>query len=169
MAGPPTPADPRRRGAFEGPLLTLGWREWAALPELGLAAVKAKIDTGARTSTLHAFYLESYRHRGERWVRFGVHPLQRRTDVVIHCSAPVHDRRTVSDSGGHRERRYVIRTRIAIGTAAWPVEMTLTNRDSMLFRMLLGRTAMAGRVRVDPGRSFLCGRERDPQVHYLQN
>lgn len=169
MESSSVPADPRRRGALEGPLLTLGWREWAALPELGLAAVKAKIDTGARTSTLHAFYLESYRHRGERWVRFGVHPLQRRTDVVIHCSALVLDRRTVSDSGGHRERRYVIRTRIEIGTAAWPVEVTLTNRDSMLFRMLLGRTAMAGRVRVDPGSSFLCGRQRDAQARYLQS
>lgn len=158
----------RRRPVAQGPTLTLGWREWVALPGLGLPAVKAKIDTGARTSTLHAFYLESYRHRGERWVRFGVHPLQRRTDVVVHCTAPVLDRRTVRDSGGHRERRYVIRTDVRIGAARWSVEMTLTNRDSMLFRMLLGRTAMSGRVRVDPSRSFLCGRERDPQVHYTE-
>jgi hypothetical protein len=158
----------RRAPVPEGPSLLLGWREWVALPGLGLPAVKAKIDTGARTSTLHAFYLESYRHRGERWVRFGVHPLQRRTDVVVHCTAPVLDRRTVRDSGGHRERRYVVATEVRIGTALWPVEMTLTNRDSMLFRMLLGRTAMRGRVRIDPGRSFLCGRERNAEAHYVQ-
>ncbi|MCU0836289.1 MAG: ATP-dependent zinc protease [Chromatiaceae bacterium] len=146
--------------------LTLGWREWIALPEIGLTLIKAKVDTGARTSTLHAFYVESYRQQGESWVRFGVHPLQRRTDVVVHCQAPVLDRRTVSDSGGHRERRYVIATPVAIGGTVWPLELTLTNRDAMLFRMLLGRTAMAGRALVDPQCSYLCGRQRDPGSRY---
>ncbi len=146
--------------------LMLGWREWIALPELGLGLVKAKIDTGARTSTLHAFYVDGFRRGGQHYVRFGVHPLQKRTDVVIHSEALVLDQRRVTDSGGHREDRYVIRTRLALGGQDWPIEMTLTNRETMLFRMLLGRTALAGRARVDPARSFLTGRVARPREHY---
>lgn len=152
-------------GETSGTLL-LGWREWVALPELGLSLVKAKVDTGARTSTLHAFYVDGF-HRGrERYVRFGVHPLQKRTDVVIHGEALVIDQRRVTDSGGHREDRYIIRSRLMLAGQDWPIEMTLTNRESMLFRMLLGRTALAGRARVDPARSFLTGRVARPREHY---
>lgn len=161
-----TSADARNERSEPPTRLTLGWREWIALPELGLPLIKAKIDTGARTSTLHAFYVESFWRGAELWVRFGVHPLQRRTDVVVHCQAPVLERRTVSDSGGHRERRYVIATPVEVGGAAWPLELTLTNRDAMLFRMLLGRTAMAGRAVVDPQCSYLCGRQRNPGSRY---
>jgi hypothetical protein len=146
--------------------LLLGWREWIALPDLGLSLVKAKIDTGARTSTLHAFYVDGFRRGGQHYVRFGVHPLQKRTDVVIHAEASVLDQRRVTDSGGHREDRYVIRTRLALAGQDWPIEMTLTNRETMLFRMLLGRTALAGRARVDPARSFLTGRVARPREHY---
>lgn len=138
----------------------IGWREWVAIPDLGLPAIKAKIDTGARTSALHAFYLEPFRSRGVERIRFGVHPLQRRQDIVVECEADVLDRRLVSDSGGHRELRYVIRANVVLGDAAWPVELTLTDRDTMQFRMLLGRTAMHGRWQVDPGRSYRCGRVR---------
>ncbi|MCG6895668.1 MAG: ATP-dependent zinc protease [Thiocapsa sp.] len=146
--------------------MLLGWREWVALPELGLTLVKAKVDTGARTSTLHAFYVDSFYRCGKRYVRFGVHPLQRRTDVVVHGEALVVDQRRVADSGGHREERFVIHTRLLLAGCAWPIEVTLTNRETMLFRMLLGRTAIAGRARVDPARSFLTGRVERPWERY---
>jgi len=139
-------------------LAAIGWREWLSLPELGIPHLKAKVDTGARTSALHACYLEPFRERGVAMVRFGIHPLQRRTDIVIDCTAAVIDRREVTDSGGHREKRYVIATRAVLGDVAWPLELTLTNRDTMRFRMLLGRTAMEGRFAVIPSASYLLGR-----------
>lgn len=142
------------------PPLLLGWREWIGLPELGLTLIKAKIDTGARTSTLHAFYVDHFRRRGQRHVRFGIHPLQRRTDVVVHGEARIIDQRRVSDSGGHREDRFVIQTRLLLAGRDWPIEITLTNRETMLFRMLLGRTALAGLAQVDPAHSYLTGRVR---------
>jgi hypothetical protein len=146
--------------------LILGWREWLALPELGLPAIKAKVDTGARTSTLHAFYVDTFRRDGRLYARFGVHPLQQRADLVIHGEAPVIDRRQVSDSGGHREERYVIETRLALAGREWPIELTLTNRETMLFRMLLGRTAINGRALVDPEKSFLTGQVQRPWESY---
>jgi hypothetical protein len=138
---------------------TIGWREWLALPELSIPAIKVKIDTGARTSALHAFSVEPYEENGLQMVRFGVHPLQRRLDVEIICAAPIKDFREVSDSGGHREMRYVIETDIQLGAQTRRVEMTLTNRDNMKFRMLLGRTALAG-ILVAPDRSYLLGRKK---------
>jgi hypothetical protein len=138
--------------------ITVGWREWCSLPELGLPAIKAKVDTGARTSCLHAFSLETYDKDGETWVRFGMHPNQDDTDTEIFCDSRVIDVRPVTDSGGHTEQRYVISTALLIGEQQWPIELTLTNRDSMLFRMLLGRTAMENRVVVNPAASFLMGR-----------
>ncbi|WP_423823584.1 ATP-dependent zinc protease [Salinisphaera sp. SPP-AMP-43] len=134
----------------------IGWREWVSLPDLGIDAIKAKIDTGARTSALHTFSLDTGHERGERIARFGVHPYQGDTDRVVWCQAPIVDERNVRDSGGHREWRYVIATDLAMGARRWTVEITLTARDTMLFRMLVGRTAMAA-VRVDPTASFLTG------------
>ena len=136
----------------------VGWREWLSLPELGIEWIKAKVDTGARTSALHAFELDEYMESGLKMVSFSIHPLQKREDIVHSCVAAVVDERVVSDSGGHREKRYVISTPVRLGEHEWPIEVTLTNRDSMLFRMLLGRTAMAGRFLVQPEASFLFGR-----------
>ncbi len=146
--------------------ILVGWREWLALPELAIPAIKAKVDTGARTSALHAFYVERFRRKGRNFVRFGVHPLQRRRDLALTCTAELLDQRVVSDSGGHREQRWVIETPVRLGDVEWPMEVTLTDRDSMLFRILLGRTAMTGRILVDPKRSYLTGKQPDLDALY---
>jgi hypothetical protein len=138
----------------------IGWREWMSLPELGIVSIKAKIDTGARTSALHAFYVEPFERSGQTWVRFGMHPLQNNTELAIECEAPVKDQRMVSDSGGHREQRYIIETLFCLGDKQWRAEMTLTNRDSMKFRMLLGRTALADNFYVNPAASYLLGKKK---------
>lgn len=135
----------------------LGWREWVSLPALRVDHIKAKVDTGARTSALHAFASEIFYEQGVKMVRFKLHPWQRRTDIEQSCSAEVIDERVVSDSGGHRERRLVIATEVCLNDHCWPIEMTLTNRDNMQFRMLLGRTAIRGLYAVDPAASYLVG------------
>ncbi len=139
---------------------TIGWREWVLLPDLGLPEIKAKIDTGARTSCLHAFSVEPFIKDGKQWVRFGIHPHQDDTETEVFSEAEVIDKRMISDSGGHKEERYVIATEVELANQRWPIEITLTNRDTMLFRMLLGRTAMANRIIVDPGKSFLFGKAK---------
>ena len=134
--------------------LVVGWREWVALPELGIEQIKAKVDTGARTSALHAFEVDSYQDKSGLRVRFLMHPLQNDLNKVVECDAAVIDERLVTDSGGHREKRLVIETMLRIANMAWPIEMTLTNRDTMKFRMLLGRTAMRRRILVNPAVSY---------------
>ena len=138
--------------------LTLGWREWVALPDLGLLAIKVKIDSGAKTSALHAYHTEQYQADGVNMVRFLIHPIQKNYDFHVECHAPILDHREVTDSGGHREMRYVIENNVVIGTTSWPIELTLTNRDTMRFRMLLGRSAMENRAIIDPAASYLNGK-----------
>ena len=146
----------------------LGWREWVALPGLGLPAIKAKIDTGARTSALHAYLIEPYDIDGQDMLRFLIHPIQNNQDFSVECHCPVFDFREVTDSGGHREMRYVIRSDVVIGGNSWPIELTLTNRDTMRFRMLLGRRAMEERFVVDPGASYVNGKLRPRKLYGLQ-
>ena len=130
-----------------------------ALPELGIPAVKAKVDTGARTSSLHTFFIEEFAVNEKRMVRFGIHPLQKRQDIELICEAPVLERRRVKDSGGHVEKRYVIESLVELGHVQWPIELTLTNRDAMLFRMLLGRKAVENQFIIDPSASYRTGRK----------
>ncbi len=147
-----------------GKILTLGWREWVGLPELGLNQIKAKVDTGARTSALHAFRIEEFEEDGIQQVRFHLHPNQRDQDTVSICTAPIIDQRSVRDSGGHSEDRWVITTPVTIGGHRWPIEITLTSRDDMLFRMLLGRSAIKDRALVDSSRSYMIGKKRKTQT-----
>jgi hypothetical protein len=135
--------------------LKIGWREWVGLPELGVDAVKAKIDTGARTSALHAWKIEPFRRGGMLWVKFEVHPIQRSDARKVICEARATDERTVRNSGGGVERRYIIETELKLGDHVWPIELALTNRDQMGSRMLLGRTALGRRALIVPNRSFL--------------
>lgn len=141
-------------------LTQVGWREWLALPQLGIARIKAKVDTGARTSCLHAFHLEPFTRQGEEWLKIWLHPEQKNTQRIHECTAPILEQRQVTDSGGHQELRYVIATDVQLGSHKFQAEFTLTNRDTMKFRMLLGREALKYRFLVNPQASYLQG---DPQ------
>jgi len=136
----------------------VGWREWVALPDLGVPWVKAKVDTGARSSSLHAWDVRVDEDAAE--VFFAVHPLQHDDVVTVPVRAPLVGLRDVRSSNGEVERRPAIVTTASIGGHAVPIELTLTNRDEMGFRMLLGRSALKRRFLVDPGRSFVYGGDR---------
>ncbi|BCS86908.1 ATP-dependent zinc protease family protein [Pseudodesulfovibrio sediminis] len=147
------------------PKMIIGWREWLALPDLAVPAIKAKVDTGAKTSALHAFDISPFEEDGMQFVSFNIHPLQGNDDIEIPCKAPLVDRRKVMNSGGQSQKRYVIATTLQIAGRSWPIELTLTNRDEMKFRMLLGRNAMSGRLIVDPHLSMQAGAKHGARIY----
>ena len=149
----------------------VGWREWVAFPEIGLPAIRAKVDTGAATSALHATHIERFTRDGAPWARFDVHPFFRKHHrMTVRCEAPVVDVREVRSSSGHSDERLVLGVTLRLGTRVdapeWPIEITLADRRRMQFPMLLGREAMADRVAVDPGASFRLGRIERPADLY---
>ena len=139
-------------------LPVIGWREWVGLPDLGIRRIKAKVDTGARSSSLHAFDLEDFERDDEMWVRFSIHPVQRKSDKTVEAEAQVLEYRSVRSSSGKASMRPVIVTNICLLGLSWPIELTLANRDSMGFRMLLGREAFRRRFLVDAGNSYYGGK-----------
>ncbi|MYM55754.1 30S ribosomal protein S6--L-glutamate ligase [Thalassovita mangrovi] len=143
------------------PQLQFGWEEWVSLPDLGLPAMKAKVDTGARTSALHATDIESFGRSDSPQVRFMVHPIPGREDLVIPCSAPIVDRREVTSSNGETEMRYVIGTTMSVGGQSWPIELTLTDRRGMASHMLLGRQALLDHITIIATERFF-----QPQLDY---
>lgn len=145
----------------------IGFREWIALPDLELPALKAKIDTGAKTSSLHAFEIKLVKRGGKPFVRFKVHPIQKNLEVEVLCRAPLVDRRVVTDSGGHKELRYVIHTTIQMGGMKKVIELTLTNRETMKYRMLIGREALK-QFYIDPSQSYLL-KKNQKQRNYLKD
>lgn len=160
LSVPESPGNAWRAAISVADKIVVGWREWVALPDLGLRQLKAKVDTGARTSALHAFMVEKFRSQGRWRVYFGIHPVHKDNAIEQFCVADLADERWVSDSGGHRERRVVIYTRVVLGDLTWPIYITLANRDNMSFRMLLGRSALRRRAVVNTARSYLMGRPR---------
>ena len=141
-------------------LPVIGWREWVGLPDLGIKAIKAKVDTGARSSSLHALNVQEFERDGVKWVKFQVHPVQRKSNEVVNAEAKVLEFRSVRSSSGKATIRPVIITHAALFDIVWPVELTLASRDEMGFRMLLGRQAFRGRFLVDAGKSYYGGKPK---------
>ena len=151
---------PKRKADKAVGRAVIGWREWIQLPSLLELPIKAKIDTGARTSAIHAFNISRIEVDGVPWVQFGVHPVQRLRHPAIRCRAPLLDQRMITSSNGQKQLRYVIRTMAAIGNIRWSIELSLADRDQLGFRMLLGREALRRRFVIDPAGSFrLSGRQ----------
>ncbi len=151
----------------KAPKVLIGWQEWCALPKLHIPAIKAKIDSGAKTSALHASDIHPFHRHGELFVQFLVQPLQRTQKFETACTALVIDQRNVMNSGGHKELRYVITTAITLGQMTWEIDITLTNRDPMTFRMLLGRDALKGHSMIDPGKILCQGKLKSKQLRTL--
>jgi len=142
----------------EAKLPVIGWREWVGLPEFGIEAIKVKVDTGARSSSLHASNLREFERDGEKWVRFKVHPIQRKRDATVEIEARIIEYRSVRSSSGKTTIRPVVSTQLKLLGITWQVELTLASRDKMGFRMLLGREAFRGRFLVDAGNSYFGGK-----------
>jgi hypothetical protein len=145
---------------MQRPLPTIGWREWVALPDLGIETIKVKVDSGARSSSLHAVGMKTFERDGEQWVRFKVQPIQRSKEKTVEVEAPILEFRSVKNSGGVARLRPVILTTVALLGDRWSVELTLASRDEMGFRMLLGREAFRGRFLVDGGKSYYGGKPK---------
>lgn len=156
------PARTRRGARGARPTGVVGWREWVALPALDIGKIKAKIDTGARSSSLHAYDMKRFRRRGVSMIRFKVHPIQREFRTVVEAEAELVDLRKVRSSSGVQTLRPVIATPLSLGEESWEIEITLVRRDAMGFRMLLGRQAIRGHLLVDPGRSFIASTPPQP-------
>ncbi len=144
--------------------IIIGGEEWCSFPGLNIPAIKARVDSGAKTSAIHAGNIQKFSRKGEKWVSFEVHPIQDTRRITIRCEAKVIDHRNVKSSNGITEKRYVVQTTMNIGSHQWNIELTLANRDSMGFRMLLGREAMENRVLVDPANSFLMGNHAEEKI-----
>lgn len=140
------------------PYTLIGWREWCALPELDIPLIKAKIDTGAKTSALHADNIQIYHRRGATYAKFQVQPLQNNHHVVINCHAKVVDERSITSSNGKKELRYIIESSCLLGDVEFPIELSLTNRDLMRFRLLLGRDALQHDILINPSKSHQLGK-----------
>jgi ribosomal protein S6--L-glutamate ligase len=147
--------------------MIIGSEEWCQISQLGIPAVKARVDSGAKTSALHAFNIQPFKRGTTPWVSFDVHPLQNNRSVFLRCEAPIVDRRMVKNTSGASEKRYVIKVPIRMRDQVWDIELTLTNRDSMGYRMLLGREAMNGRILVDPSASLNLGRVTDTELREM--
>ncbi|MDH5547845.1 MAG: 30S ribosomal protein S6--L-glutamate ligase [Gammaproteobacteria bacterium] len=147
--------------------IVVGSEEWCSFPGLGVPAIKVRVDSGAKTSSIHAFNIHSFKRDGRNWVSFDIHPLQHNRKVTVRTEAPVIDRRIIKSSSGQTDKRYVINTTMGIGGQSWVIELTLANRDTMGYRMLLGREAMENRVLVDPSESFLLGDKTEEEVDVL--
>lgn len=140
--------------------LKIGWKEWVSLPDLRIPGIKAKVDTGARTSALHASHITTFTKPSGRWVRYVVRPLRKHPEIEIQCESKLLDRRDIKSSSGQVESRYVIETSVVLGEARWSATLSLTSRDDMLFRMLLGRTSLPGNAVIYPGEKYLTGKVR---------
>lgn len=147
--------------------ILIGWQEWCALPKLHLPAIKAKIDTGAKTSALHAEEIKPFHRHGALFVRFKVHPLQKVRELTIDCTAPVADHRIIMNSGGHKELRYIIHTKIELGGLEWSIDISLTNREPLAFRMLLGRDALKHDFLIEPGKKLHQGKYTKRYIKHL--
>lgn len=137
------------------PKLISGWREWAQLPDLNVEYIKVKIDTGAKTSSLHAFDLKTYTDGGREWLQFDIRPFQDNETITHTCRSPIVDHRWITSSSGHKQKRFIIETTLTLGEYSSLIEISIANRDEMGFRMLVGRNAPKGRILVDPSHSFL--------------
>lgn len=152
-----------KKSIYDRPVI--GWREWAAFPDLGVTAINAKIDTGAKTSAIHAFHIRETDVDGIPHVSFRLHPVQRRKKPEIACCVPIADRRTITSSNGQKQDRFVIVTRLTMGERTWPIELTLTDRDEMGFRLLIGREALKKRFLIDASGAYRLG-HRHPMEGY---